>query len=251
MRKFLLLPAVFLFILAFAVPSYAVTVDEVAEMAKSGISDDVILALLDATGSAFKLSPEDVLMLKDAGVSDAVILKMIGEKGKAEVEKPAGDIYLQLTDEQFKNLYLPENYQPPQEIMEEPQTVRQPQYYQSPPMNYNQGYISRPNYNQPSYSSGPTRTTYNYDYPGSYQYDRKVYRPVYYNGWPSYYIFNGTVYYPRPYGNYYGPYPHSYPLYSEIHSPPYYYHNYSHSRSYGKFKYYKDDDWYFSLGFHF
>jgi len=251
MRKFIVLPVVCLFILAFAVPSQAVTVDEVAEMAKSGVSDDVILALLDATGSAFRLSPEDVVLLKNAGVSDMVILDMIGGKDEAKVDNQGKDVYLQLTDEQFKSLYLGGNNPPPQDNIEELQPARQPQYYQSPRTNYGQGYISRPNYNVPSYSSGVTRTTYNYTYPGGYQYDRKIYRPVYYYGRPSYYVFNGTVYYPPSYMNYYPPFSSPYPLYYEIHSPSRYYHDYSHPHSHGRFKYYGDDDWSLSLGFRF
>ncbi len=51
--------------------------DDVKKMTKAGISDDVIISLIDATKSVFYLSSADIIDLKKAGVSQRVINHMI------------------------------------------------------------------------------------------------------------------------------------------------------------------------------
>jgi hypothetical protein len=53
------------------------TVDDVIAMAKDGVGDDVILAQMKATHSAYRLTSNDIRDLKKNGVSDKVINAMI------------------------------------------------------------------------------------------------------------------------------------------------------------------------------
>ncbi len=53
------------------------TLKEVIELTQAGVSDDVIIKQIKATGASFELSTDDILFLKDTGVSDQVIEAMI------------------------------------------------------------------------------------------------------------------------------------------------------------------------------
>jgi len=51
--------------------------EQIIEMSKSGVSDDVIISQIKATQSTFMLSSEEIIALKQAGVSDNVINFMV------------------------------------------------------------------------------------------------------------------------------------------------------------------------------
>lgn len=55
----------------------AVTVRDVIELSKAGLSDSVLLALIDVDRSMFAIDTATLKQLKSAGVSDAVIVAMI------------------------------------------------------------------------------------------------------------------------------------------------------------------------------
>jgi hypothetical protein len=247
MRYFPLLPLVSFIFLAFSAPAFAVTVDEVVDMAEAGVSGDVILALIEATDSSFDLSADEIVMLKEAGLNDEIIVAMIGKMDNSEKDIGQGDIYLQLTDEQFRRLYLKEERVAVESPQVYNQPVREPEYYYSGSSKYSQGYISHPSHGTSSYNPGLTETYYHYVYPGIHKYGYKYYRPVsyYYYGTPAYYVFDNYAYYPGHYVRYYDPYP----IYYKVHHPHRHY-RYYHPYSRGHVKY-TDDDWYFSLGFSF
>jgi hypothetical protein len=50
---------------------------DVIGLSKAGVSDSLIIAMMDATDSWFKLSTQDVVDLKNAGVSEKVIAAMM------------------------------------------------------------------------------------------------------------------------------------------------------------------------------
>jgi outer membrane lipoprotein SlyB len=50
---------------------------DIQVMSQSGISDDVIIAQINATHSHFKLSSEEIIQLKNEGVNEKVIQYMI------------------------------------------------------------------------------------------------------------------------------------------------------------------------------
>ena len=55
----------------------AATVDEIIALSKAGVSDTVLLALIDRDGSVFMLDADELLTLKQARVSDAVVVAML------------------------------------------------------------------------------------------------------------------------------------------------------------------------------
>jgi hypothetical protein len=64
----------------------AVTVRDVIELSKAGLSDSVLLALIDVDRSVFSIDPTTLKQLKSAGVSDPVIVAMI-RSGRERVEE--------------------------------------------------------------------------------------------------------------------------------------------------------------------
>jgi hypothetical protein len=75
MRRCLL--AVFTILTLAAGRADAVTVRDVIELTKAGLSDPVLLALIEVDQSVFKIDAETLKQLKAGGVSDAVIVAMI------------------------------------------------------------------------------------------------------------------------------------------------------------------------------
>jgi hypothetical protein len=55
----------------------AVTVRDIIELSKAGLSEDVLLALIEVDRSVFSIDTETLKQLKKGGVSDAVIVAMI------------------------------------------------------------------------------------------------------------------------------------------------------------------------------
>ena len=71
-------PAVVVTVLLFAPATVrAVTVDEIIGLSKSGVSDSVLIALIDSDQTVFNLTPQQIADLKRAGVSDDVVVKML------------------------------------------------------------------------------------------------------------------------------------------------------------------------------
>ena len=58
-------------------PASAVTREEIVRLSKSGVSNEVILALVDRDKTIFTISPEDLVALKSEGVSEPVVLAML------------------------------------------------------------------------------------------------------------------------------------------------------------------------------
>ena len=68
--------------------AFAVTIDQIVALAKSGVSESVILALIDRDKTVLPIEPEQLPTLKKQGLSDAVILAML-KSGRAESEAAA------------------------------------------------------------------------------------------------------------------------------------------------------------------
>ncbi len=58
------------------VVSQAVTVDQVINLSRAGVSDSVIVTQMHTHGVAQRLQPNDLIVMKHAGVSDVVIQSM-------------------------------------------------------------------------------------------------------------------------------------------------------------------------------
>jgi hypothetical protein len=66
----------------------AITVRDVIELSKAGLSDDVLLALIEVDRNVFTLDAAAMKALKDGGVSDKVMLALI-HSGRTPVAPPA------------------------------------------------------------------------------------------------------------------------------------------------------------------
>src|SRR5215510_10358379 len=65
----------------------AVTIRDIIELSKAGLTDSVLLALIEVDRSIFTIDTPTIRKLKDAGVSDAVIVAMI-RSGREQPEPP-------------------------------------------------------------------------------------------------------------------------------------------------------------------
>lgn len=78
--------AISLFIVLTAVPSTvtAVTLDQVVALRKAGVTEAVILALIERDHTVFSIQPEQIVELQRRGLSEALIIAMLksGEAGE-------------------------------------------------------------------------------------------------------------------------------------------------------------------------
>jgi hypothetical protein len=65
-----------------ATPASALTLAEIMELSRAGVSDEVLVALIEVDGTAWDLTPEQVVELTEAGVSERVLLAII-DAGRA------------------------------------------------------------------------------------------------------------------------------------------------------------------------
>ena len=66
----------------------AITIDQVVSLKKSGVTDTVILALIDRDRTVFAIEPEQIVSLQREGLSERVILAML-KSGREEGEQKA------------------------------------------------------------------------------------------------------------------------------------------------------------------
>jgi hypothetical protein len=69
--------------------AHAVTVRDIIELTKAGLSDEIITALIDADRTMFTLDAGQIVQLKRAGVTPVVLLKMV--RSRREFEPPPAD----------------------------------------------------------------------------------------------------------------------------------------------------------------
>ena len=69
-------------------PASAVTVDQIVALSKAGVTDAVILALIERDHTILAIEPDQLVALKRDGVSEAVIIAML-KSGRAEGEEAA------------------------------------------------------------------------------------------------------------------------------------------------------------------
>jgi hypothetical protein len=66
----------------------AVTLEQVVAMSKAGVSESVIVALIERDGTVFTIEPDQVVKLQKDGLSDSLIVTML-KSGRAEGEEAA------------------------------------------------------------------------------------------------------------------------------------------------------------------
>jgi hypothetical protein len=84
------LTSVVLFFLLALTPAEAsaVTVDQIVALSKAGISEPIILALIDRDKTVFTIEPEQLVALRRDGLSETVIIAML-KSGREEGEAAA------------------------------------------------------------------------------------------------------------------------------------------------------------------
>lgn len=87
MRRLLWLPLVAV-LACIPASAFAVTIDQVVALAHAGVTDAVILALIDRDKTIFPIEPEQLVALKREGLSEAVILAML-KSGRDEGDQAA------------------------------------------------------------------------------------------------------------------------------------------------------------------
>ena len=68
--------------------AFAVTVDQIVALSKAGVSEAVILALLDRDQTVLSIEPEQIIALKREGLSDALVMAML-RSGRESGEEAA------------------------------------------------------------------------------------------------------------------------------------------------------------------
>src|SRR5262245_56878442 len=75
----------------------AVTIRDIIELSKAGLSDSVLLALIEVERSGFAIDTATIKKLKDAGVSDVVVVAMI-RSGREQLEPPPPPAPVEIQD---------------------------------------------------------------------------------------------------------------------------------------------------------
>jgi hypothetical protein len=70
------------------IPARAATVDQIVALSKAGVSEPVILTLIDRDKTIFTLDAEQLVTLKNEGVSDRIVLAML-KSGRQEADAAA------------------------------------------------------------------------------------------------------------------------------------------------------------------
>jgi hypothetical protein len=118
----------------------AVTVEQIVGLAKAGVTDTVILALIDRDRTIFALDPDQLIALKADGVSEPVILAML-KSGRDE-----GDRAMQAASDLTTAMYLAERSPGPEVVIighgpDVPNTAHPYGFYSGPPAG---GYLALP-----------------------------------------------------------------------------------------------------------
>lgn len=77
MRHLLFAPLVLVLALMSPAPASAVTINEIISLSKAGVSEPVILALIDRDKTVFTLGAEQLVTLQKAGVTDTIVIAML------------------------------------------------------------------------------------------------------------------------------------------------------------------------------
>ena len=76
-----------------ASPAAAVTTDQVVALKKAGVSDAVILALIERDRTVFTIAPEQIVALQREGLSEALIIAMLRSGQEADEAARAESSY--------------------------------------------------------------------------------------------------------------------------------------------------------------
>ena len=83
------LAAAVLLLAAAVSPAEALTIRDVIELTKAGVSEEVLLALIDVDGGVYASDTETLKALKAAGVSERVMVALVRSGRERQVPEPA------------------------------------------------------------------------------------------------------------------------------------------------------------------
>jgi hypothetical protein len=81
-------PSLLILAVATAVPASAVTLDQVVALSKAGVSEAIILALIDRDKTILTIEPDQLIALKNDGISETIVVALL-KSGRAEGEAAA------------------------------------------------------------------------------------------------------------------------------------------------------------------
>jgi hypothetical protein len=87
MRRLLFVPLIAAALSAVPSAASAVTLKEIVELTRAGLSDDILLALIEIDPRVYPVDPETLRMLKESGVSERVIIAMV-KSGRTPPPQP-------------------------------------------------------------------------------------------------------------------------------------------------------------------
>jgi len=109
----------------------ATTAEQLVGLSRAGLSDDILITLIQTDGSTFQLSADDILKLHTAGLSDAVIRAMQATSKRAAPAPAASKQEPQTQVEQVTTATPPvvNVYQTVTQHVEPPANTAPPPYY--------------------------------------------------------------------------------------------------------------------------
>jgi hypothetical protein len=90
--------AVLVSLAAGALSAEAVTIRDLIELSKAGVSDTILLALIEVDRPVFAVDPTTLKQLKEAGLSDTVVVAMIRSGRSPIASEPAAQSAAPITD---------------------------------------------------------------------------------------------------------------------------------------------------------
>ena len=87
----MLLPAVLVLAVLPATTASAVTVPEIVSLTKAGVSEQIILAVIERDKTIFSIGPDQLMALQKEGVTDLVILAML-RSGRQDLPMPPAPV---------------------------------------------------------------------------------------------------------------------------------------------------------------
>ena len=89
MRHYLRVLLAAVLLLTVAASAGAATIQDLIKLKAAGLSDDILIALIESDGSNFQLKADDVIALRKQGLSEKVIMAMLATSFKRPAAPPA------------------------------------------------------------------------------------------------------------------------------------------------------------------
>jgi len=112
MRRLLPLVVLMTSVLCLPARADAITLKEIVQLARAGLTDEVLLALIEVDQRVFAIDSETLTMLKDAGLSDRVIVAIVKSGRVPPPQPPAEPLQVAQADPPPPQVVVIEHEQP-------------------------------------------------------------------------------------------------------------------------------------------